>query len=86
MNIASDDFPNNLIDRKNEIFENLFLSYQAIIGNYENVLIMKHEETINAYEKEYSRMWETIENIMKRKGVETEKKLELQVEHDEDWG
>ena len=30
-------------------------------------------------------MWETIEAIMKRKGVETEKKLELQVELDEDW-
>ena len=62
-----------------------FLSLKAIIGNYENVLIMKHEETINAYEKEYLRMWETIEGIMKRKGVETEKKLELQVELDEDW-
>ena len=62
-----------------------FLSRKAIIGNYENVLILKHEETINAYEKEYLRMWETIEGIMKRKGVETEKKLELQVELDEDW-
>ena len=63
----------------------IFLSWKAIIGNYENVLIMKHEETINVYEKEYLRMWETIEAIMKRKGVETEKKLELQVELDEDW-
>ena len=73
----------------NQIFGNLpdnfFLSRKAIIGNYENVLILKHEETINAYEKEYLRMWETIESIMKRKGVETEKKLELQVELDEDW-
>ena len=74
--------------KPNQIFVNLpdvFLSLKAIIGNYENVLIMKHEETINAYEKEYLRMWETIEGIMKRKGVETEKKLELQVELDEDW-
>ena len=69
----------------NQIFGNFFLSRKAIIGNYENVLILKHEETINAYEKEYLRMWETIEGIMKRKGVETEKKLELQVELDEDW-
>ena len=46
---------------------------------------MKHEETINAYQKEYLRMWETIENVMQRKGIETEKKLELQVELDEDW-
>ena len=75
--------------KSNENFGNLpdnfCLSLKAIIGNYENVLILKHEETINAYEKEYLRMWETIEGIMKRKGVETEKKLELQVELDEDW-
>jgi len=74
-----------IIDQKILITGSLNWTRQAIIGNYENVLIMKHEETINAYEKEYLRMWETIEGIMKRKGVETEKKLELQVELDEDW-
>ena len=81
-----DNCPNIQMQRKSdENLPDIFLSLKAIIGNYENVLILKHEETINAYAKEYLRMWETIEGIMKRKGVETEKKLELQVELDEDW-
>jgi len=72
-----------IIDHKILITGSLNWTRQAIIGNYENVLIMKHEETISAYKNEYLRMWEAIEGIMKRKGIETEKKLEFNL--DEDW-
>ena len=38
---------------------------QAVIGNYENVIIIKHEPTVKSFEAEYDRMWIKIEKIMR---------------------
>ena len=39
---------------------------QAVVGNYENVVIIKHAETVKSYETEYARMWSKIEINMKK--------------------
>ena len=38
---------------------------QAVIGNYENVVIIKHNQTVRNYQNEYENIWKKIEKNMK---------------------
>jgi len=46
-----------------------------VIGNYENVVIIKHGETVANYCAEYTRMWNKIEINMKNSNQDKIAKL-----------